>query len=189
MGDFSGSPEVKNPHSQCRGHKFDLWLEKILHGMWHGHRWDCLGLQCKWLYFFFHVLLRTVILTDKGQVFMFAWHSDYRREHLIIICTRGREVKGLPDSNDAICYTGKGADRQLWVWVPSVALLSYNAGKHWCLCCGAVVPYPLDFTVIKNGKYATEALTSQSGLSPVRTVDFICLFNTASLNEPCEDGK
>ena len=47
---------------------------------------------------------------------------------------------------DAVCYTGKGADRQLWVWVPSVALLSYNAGKHWCLCCGAVVPYPLDFS-------------------------------------------
>lgn len=85
--------------------------------------------------------------------------------------------------------TGKGADRHLWVWVPSVALLSYNAGKRWCLCCAAVVPHALDFTVIRNGKNATEALTSQSGLSPVGTVDFICLFNTASLHEPCEDGK
>lgn len=77
---------------------------------------------------------------------MFAWHSDYRCEHLITICTRGREVKGLPDSKDPIGYTGQGADRQLWVWVPSVALLSYNVGKCWCLCCGAVVPCPLDFS-------------------------------------------
>lgn len=34
-----------------------------------------------------------------------------------------------------------------------------------------------------------EALTSQPGLSPVGRVDFVCLFNTASLNEPCEEAR
>ena len=48
---------------------------------------------------------------------------------------------------------------------------------------------PLDSTVSKNGKNATEDTTSQSGLSPVGIVEFICLSNTASLKERCEDGK
>lgn len=34
-----------------------------------------------------------------------------------------------------------------------------------------------------------EALTSQPGLSPVGRVDFVCLSNTASLNEPCEEAR
>ena len=38
-------------------------------------------------------------------------------------------------------------------------------------------------------KMLQKTLTSQSGLSPAGTVDFICLSNIASLKERREDGK